>query len=183
MSDTGRVNSWRRAIPTGITVLRLPCAIWFFFAYRPLQTWTLGLLMVAIVTDLLDGYLARRMKVASSCGAYWDVTADFLFVLAAFAAFVRHGFYPFWILLLMGAMFVQFLLTSRQGRPVYDPVGKYYGTFLFISIGITLVFPSGIVFRVILVSLLGLTLVSLGSRIVAFRAGAASPQEETLWKS
>jgi phosphatidylglycerophosphate synthase len=170
MRDTDTRKSWHRALPSGISALRVPFAAWFFFAYDSLQSWTLALLVAAIVTDMLDGYLARRLKVASSFGAYWDVTADFLFVLTAFTTFVRHGLYPSWILLLIGAMFVQFLLTSRQGRPVYDPVGKYYGAFLFVVIGITLVFPGSEIRATALIGLLGLTVVSLSSRAVALLA-------------
>jgi len=49
---------------------------------------------------------------------------DVPMVLAAFSAFVIKGVYPFWTLLLIGAMFLQFILTSGLRRPVYDPVGK-----------------------------------------------------------
>jgi CDP-diacylglycerol--glycerol-3-phosphate 3-phosphatidyltransferase/cardiolipin synthase len=97
------------------------------------------------------------------------VTADFLCILAAFSAFVIGGLYPFWILLLIVAMFVQFLLTSKRGRPVYDPVGKYYGAFLFTAIGITLAFPNAAVCLGLFITLIGLTAMSLLSRISVLR--------------
>ena len=40
---------------------------------------------------------------------YFDVTADFLLVLAGFSAFVVRGTYPLWTLLLLVGMFLQFI--------------------------------------------------------------------------
>ena len=76
------------------------------------------------------------------------------------------GIYSFWISVLIVAMFTQFILTSRLERPIYDPVGKYYGVFLFCTIGVTLVFPKPIVYNAVLVGILGFTVVSVTSRSV-----------------
>ena len=87
-------------------------------------------------------------------------------ILAAFSAFVIKGVYPFWTLLLIGAMFLQFILTSGLRRPVYDPVGKYYGVFLFAAIGVTLGFPKPTVYNAVLVGVVGFTVASVASRAV-----------------
>ena len=92
--------------------------------------------------------------------------ADFFLVLAAFSAFALKGLYPFWMLLLIVVMFAQFVLTSKLARPIYDPVGKYYGVFLFCAVGVTLVLPYAAVRQAVLVVILGFTVASVISRAV-----------------
>jgi len=85
------------------------------------------------MTDLLDGYLARKWKIETDLGLYFDVFADFFLVISVFYVFVLLKLYPLWIEFVFVGMFVQFLLSSK-GKLRYDPVGKHYGTFLFVVI-------------------------------------------------
>ena len=78
------------------------------------------------------------------------------------------GLYPLWMILLIVAMFIQFVLTSRLERPVYDPVGKYYGLFLFCAIGATVALPDAVVRQAVLVGTLGFTAATLISRSLFF---------------
>ena len=155
-------------VVSGVIAIRVVAAPLFLYTFiNNLTTWTLGIFLFAVATDALDGYVARRLGGASPfLGAYSDATADFVLVLAAFSALVMKGIYSFWILVLIVAMFTQFILTSRLERPIYDPVGKYYGVFLFCTIGVTLVFPKPIVYNAVLVGILGFTVVSVTSRSV-----------------
>ena len=52
--------------------------------------------IIASLTDLLDGLLARRMQLVSNFGKFLDPIADKLLVIAGFAAFVELG--PFLLL-------------------------------------------------------------------------------------
>jgi len=129
-------------IPCGITALRIVAAGLLLYALSEgMRPWALTLFLFSCVTDYIDGYLARRLGVCTVLGSYLDATADFLVVLASFTAFVRQGVYPWWTVLVIVSMFLQFIVTSKLGRPIYDPVGKYYGTFLFAAIGVTLLWP------------------------------------------
>lgn len=158
-------------ILSGVIAARVASAALFLYTFiNDLKTWTIPLFLFACFTDALDGYLARRLGVSPSLGVYFDATADFLLVLASFSAFVTKGIYPFWTLLLIGSMFTQFILTSGLRRPLYDPVGKYYGAFLFAAIGFTLIFPKPTVYTAVLVSILGFTVVSMVSRSVFLRS-------------
>ena len=139
---------------------------------RDQRTWAIACFLCAIFTDTLDGHLARRLGVGPSLGPYLDAAADFVFVLAAFSAFVYRGLYPRWTLLLLVAMFLQFVFTSGRERPVYDPVGKYYGVFLFASIALTLAFPRPEAYRLVLIGMLVFTAGSLASRYAFFRRTA-----------
>jgi CDP-diacylglycerol--glycerol-3-phosphate 3-phosphatidyltransferase/cardiolipin synthase len=122
-------------------------------------------LAFACATDVADGYLARRLGAVSSRGAYLDVTADFLVVLAGFAGFAARGVYPWWLPWIIVLMFAQFIVTSRAGRPVYDPVGKYYGALLFLGIGLTALLEDAAVHELVLAGIVGCTLVSLFTRV------------------
>lgn len=84
-----------RQVPNQLTILRLPLAGAFFLAvnqyrYPPTDRencWllvSLGLFVLAALTDLLDGYLARRWKVESAFGRVMDPFCDKVLILGAF---------------------------------------------------------------------------------------------------
>ena len=157
------------AVVSSLIIIRVIAAVLFLCAFlNDLRVWAVCVFFLACLTDVLDGHLARRLGGLPSLGVYCDATADFLLVLAAFSAFAVKDIYPFWTLLLIGAMFLQFVLSSGLKRPLYDPVGKYYGVFLFAAIGVTLVFPRAVVYTGVLVGILGFTVASLVSRAVFF---------------
>ncbi len=84
-----------------------------------------------LLTDFLDGYLARRLRLVSKSGAYFDAGTDFILIFSMFIAFGAAGFYASWLLFVIAAAFAWFLLTSRLSGKMYDPVGKYYGSLLY----------------------------------------------------
>lgn len=127
---------------------------------------TLLLYALAVGSDFVDGYLARKLGVASSSGALLDAAVDFIFISGVFTYFVVTKIYPVWLLLLIIAMFVQFILTYRLFGIIYDPVGKYYGTVLFCAICLTALFSEPGIHVLILYSLVGVSFVSLLDRIL-----------------
>lgn len=56
----------------------------------------LGLIAAASLTDFLDGWIARRTKVASKLGALIDPVADRFFVLSVVVAYVSGGDLSIW---------------------------------------------------------------------------------------
>ena len=48
-------------------------------------------LVLSNITDSLDGYVARKLKVDSDFGEYFDFIADFLVIYAAFVSLVLKG--------------------------------------------------------------------------------------------
>ena len=151
-----------------IIAIRYVATILFLYAFtNNLTTLALCIFLVAVFTDALDGFLARKLDGASLfLGTYSDAVADFFLVLAVFSAFVSKGLYPFWVLLIIIGMFVQFVLTSRLARPVYDPIGKYYGVFLFGVAGVTQVLPRAIILQTVPVVILGFSIVVVISRVM-----------------
>ena len=165
--EEGSVSGRKVLIFPGLVAVRVACAAPFWYVIRnDLRLWAMVLFAIACLTDAIDGRLAKRLGVSGPIMAYWDAGADFLVVAAAFSAFVGKGMYPSWTLVLIGAMFLQFVVTSGISRPVYDPVGKYYGVFLFATVGATLAFPISVLHRAVPVGIVGATIVSLASRAV-----------------
>ena len=129
-------------VPTGITASRIVLSILFLcLLINGVKIWAVVIFILAILTDAFDGYSARKLEISSDLGAYFDIIADFILVLVAFLTFIIIGIYPYWLLILIILVFLQFIVTSRFNVLVYDPVGKYYGSFLFAVILITLVSP------------------------------------------
>ena len=155
-------------VPTGITTFRIVLSILFLdLLINNIKIWAIGIFLLAILTDAFDGYSARKLGVASDYGAYFDIIADFILVLVAFLTFVIIGIYPYWLLFLIILVFLQFILTSKLNVLVYDPVGKYYGAFLFAIILITLISPSTF-YNPLLVATIIFTIISLISRYLFF---------------
>ncbi|WP_167956151.1 CDP-alcohol phosphatidyltransferase family protein [Anaerosporobacter faecicola] len=71
-------STWRSLVPNGITCFRIPLSI--SLCFFPFQT--TGFVIIYILcglTDVADGYLARKWNVAGKCGAMLDSIADFIF--------------------------------------------------------------------------------------------------------
>jgi phosphatidylglycerophosphate synthase len=156
------------AIPTIISSLRIAVLPLFFYFF------SLGNLSACLVlfafcafTDFLDGYLARKLKVNSKFGAYYDTITDFILVIGIFTIFTANGYYPIWLLLLITVSFIQFLATSFYAKKIYDPVGRYIGSALYIGIALTLIFPTQAIFTFVQVAFVGFFVISIASRIAS----------------
>ena len=102
---------------------------------------------LAAVSDVLDGHLARRLGAAAAPdrggrrGALLDVGADAVFLLSGLATAWAFAGLPVWVPLVAAAMLARFLATSPAGAPLYDPVGRHYGTLLYLVLGVWILDP------------------------------------------
>ncbi|SDW42387.1 cardiolipin synthase [Marininema mesophilum] len=75
-------------VPNLLTVFRfvlIPVYLVLFFSELPNRTvWAFGVLLLAGLTDVLDGYLARRHQQVTQLGVMLDPLADKLMMLAVF---------------------------------------------------------------------------------------------------
>jgi phosphatidylglycerophosphate synthase len=121
----------------------------------------------AASTDLLDGFLARKLKVTSTIGAYYDALTDFVLIIGIYIFFSTKSYYPIWLIILIFASFAQFLVTSHYVKRLYDPIGRYVGSALYIGIVLTLLFPTQAIFYFVQYAYVAFFFVSLVSRIVS----------------
>ncbi|HNX13249.1 MAG TPA: CDP-diacylglycerol--glycerol-3-phosphate 3-phosphatidyltransferase [Oscillospiraceae bacterium] len=78
-------------LPNRLTVFRILCVPFFLFFLLvgdiPLNVLWAGLIFtVAMVTDLLDGRIARKYNIVTAFGKFWDPLADKLITLTALIA-------------------------------------------------------------------------------------------------
>ena len=153
-------------LPSAITLIRLLAAPLFFYVFLN-SSCILAILVfvLAALTDILDGAMARRLGATSNTGAYFDATVDFILIVVVFVAFFQRAWYGLPILMLIMLPFIGFVWTSGIKKPVYDPVGKYLGAFLMIMIVLTLLIPYPIVRKILTYILLSLSMFSMISRM------------------
>jgi CDP-diacylglycerol--glycerol-3-phosphate 3-phosphatidyltransferase/cardiolipin synthase len=160
---------YKSHIPNTLTSIRFIAAPIFFYAFlNDLFLVSAFMLILSLITDAVDGHVARKLNATSDMGAYLDVTADFILILACFLAYVIQGWYDPLILALIIAMFLLFVGTSGLKKPVYDPMGKYLGGYLMIMVFISLLFPEPFIRKILLIVLVIICLISIISRFSVF---------------
>jgi phosphatidylglycerophosphate synthase len=155
-------------IPIAISSVRIAALPFFLYLYNASNVAAcLSLLAFCAASDFSDGYLARKINVTSRFGAYYDAATDFILMIGIFSIFYAYGYYPFWLLILIAASFVQFVATSYYTKKLYDPIGKYLGSALYIGVTLTLLWPNQAVFFFVQYAFAGFFTVSIASRIVS----------------
>jgi phosphatidylglycerophosphate synthase len=156
-------------IPSGISALRLtalPLFLYFFFNGNTAMA--MVVFASAAMTDLFDGFFARKLGAVSKFGAYFDAATDFILVLGIFAAFTISSYYPQWMLLLIAFSFAQFLTSSLYTKKLHDPLGKYIGSVLYIAIALSLLFPSTFIFNFVQIGFSLFAITSFVTRTASF---------------
>ena len=92
-------------LPNILTMARvamIPVVLWLIERGTPKDCFiAASVYSAAAITDLLDGYLARRMKVLSVLGKFLDPLADKLLVMASLIWMVPMGRIPEWAVVLL----------------------------------------------------------------------------------
>lgn len=121
---------------TALRLLAVVPAAWAFSQPDHVPAWVLALIMVvAIVSDLVDGKVARRTGSASARGMLFDHTTDCLFVTAGLAGAAVAGVLPVILPVLVPVAFSQYVLDSyllhRQRQLRMSSLGRWNGVFYF----------------------------------------------------
>jgi CDP-diacylglycerol--glycerol-3-phosphate 3-phosphatidyltransferase len=83
-------------------VVAIPFFVWLLDSPTPLRGfWACILFTGAAITDVLDGYLARKLGVVSVLGKFLDPLADKLIVMAALVWMVPMGRISAWVVVLL----------------------------------------------------------------------------------
>ena len=136
-------------LPNQLTLLRIALSFALIvFLLTPgfaAKLAALGAFVLASLTDLWDGRLARRTGQVTDFGILMDPIADKILVLAAFLAFVQLRLVPAWMVVLIAAR--EFLITGLRlfalGKGQVLPAeaaGKHKTVSQMVAISVTLLF-------------------------------------------
>ena len=108
-------------------VLLIP--VFLVLAYTGHMRWALAVFVIASLTDMLDGYIARHYNQITDFGKFMDPLADKVLVMAAMCYFVEAGRMSGWalaiVLLREFAVSGMRLVAVEQGRVIAAaPSGK-----------------------------------------------------------
>ncbi|MEQ8161768.1 MAG: CDP-diacylglycerol--glycerol-3-phosphate 3-phosphatidyltransferase [Smithellaceae bacterium] len=91
-------------LPNTITLIRLSVVPFLFILlWSPGEFWSLVLAILfvaASITDLLDGYIARKYQLVTTMGKFLDPIADKLMINTAMILMIPIGRIPAWIVAL-----------------------------------------------------------------------------------
>ena len=143
------------------------------FAVFALVVW-----VVALITDFLDGPMARRRGTVTALSGTFDHTTDFLFVTSGLFAGAFRGAFPWILPILIVAAFSQYVIDSywihRQTKLRGSKLWRYNGMLYFVPPCMEIIIRLGVRWlqpwlRILVWMLVLSTLVSMGQRLMLSR--------------
>ena len=122
--------------------MRGMCAPIFLWAALT-ESWVVafGVTVYAVVSDLIDGPIARRLAQATALGTRIDHTADFVFVFAGLLSLTLYDatVVPVALPILQLCAFFEYAYTGPQSHtsPLPSRLGKYNGILYFVVVAST----------------------------------------------
>ncbi|HSN43399.1 MAG TPA: CDP-diacylglycerol--glycerol-3-phosphate 3-phosphatidyltransferase [Propionibacteriaceae bacterium] len=105
MSDSGQPSNWN--IPNVLTAVRMamvPLFAWMLLSHPHDQGWRLATTVVfvlAILTDMADGKIARKYNLVTNFGKLWDPIADKALTGMAFVGLSILGELWWWVTIIV----------------------------------------------------------------------------------
>ena len=156
-------------LPNKITLCRIVLIpVFMLLAYQGFMLAAFLVYIIACLSDMADGYIARKYNQISNFGKFMDPLADKMLVLSAMCFFIESGQMPGWAVAIV--LFREFavssirLLAATDGKVV---AANIWGKVKTVSqiIAIILIFVLQIFLEI-----LNMGFVSVGSNIVEFCA-------------
>jgi CDP-diacylglycerol--glycerol-3-phosphate 3-phosphatidyltransferase len=134
----GRFFTISNMLSISRAVLALPAA-WMIWQEYPMSQ-VLLLALVAYISDLLDGYLARRLNQVSEWGKILDPIADKLFVGLVAIALIHTNRLELWYIAAVLCRDIVIILAGiyASRRIQFVLPSDYWGKTTVVTIGITL---------------------------------------------
>jgi CDP-diacylglycerol---glycerol-3-phosphate 3-phosphatidyltransferase len=103
-----KMSVFLKKLPNRITIFRIllvfafiPCVLEGRIEERMLYSWmALAIFVIASISDLLDGYIARKYDLITVFGQVMDPLADKIMVMAALLCFVQLEMVPAWMVII-----------------------------------------------------------------------------------
>jgi len=131
-----KIKNTAKFIPNILTLLRIPFTIIYiklFISFQDSQSSSVEctiILALILITDILDGKVARRFNIQSKVGSVLDPYCDLVFILGTSILFNCFNLLSIGYTLLIIFKFVEFNITSRymkgdhKGALVFDKIGR-----------------------------------------------------------
>lgn len=166
-------------IPNILTVIRLLLVPLFAYVYfLPVdnaKTIALIVFIIAGITDVLDGYIARRYQLVSAVGTALDPLADKLMLLTTLTCLYISAYLPFIILAIMYlkefTLMISGIIMYFQKEKTVVPsniFGKLATVIFSVAIILTFLRPNDTLQIVLLYIALIFKLIAFGSYIINF---------------
>ena len=117
---------------TAIRIFLVPVV--FILLIRGRAAIGVALYAIALFTDVVDGYIARRLQQRSLLGTMLDPVGDILLTLALFLFLYMEGAAPLWLFVLLVVRYLQFFIglallafLDSVPRLKATPAGKVVG--------------------------------------------------------
>lgn len=140
-------------LPNILTMLRMVMVVVFaILFYRSYYIAAGVVFLLAALTDLVDGFIARKYNLITNFGKLMDPLADKLLLIVALICLVSRGFLPPFILVFVlikeGIMVIGGAVLYNKNVVVY---AKQFGKFasFFFNAGVVLTFLSSTLFPAI----------------------------------
>lgn len=89
-------------LPNLLTLARIAMVPWLVVLLQNQQyVWSLGVFLIAGVTDGLDGYIAKRFNAKTELGAVLDPLADKALLVTSFVMLSVLNIVPFWLMVVV----------------------------------------------------------------------------------
>jgi CDP-diacylglycerol--glycerol-3-phosphate 3-phosphatidyltransferase len=132
----------RRQAANALTLLRLvlaPLLAWCIVANGDSAGIAVVLFAFAALSDVTDGWLARRLGAATRVGRWLDHLADIALLVGAFSAYTWRGVAPWWVPASIAAAFgfyvIDSLRRSRQPTLIGSRMGHVGGILNYVILG------------------------------------------------
>lgn len=138
-------------VPNLLSLMRLglvPVFAWVFFSPIPnARYWAAGIYALAFLTDILDGYIARRFHMVTPLGRVLDPLADKLMTFTVILCICIAGIIPVWAVVIFFCkemiLGVGGLILFHNTRDVIPAnwLGKASTGVFFLVLGALVLFP------------------------------------------
>ena len=127
-----------KTLANSITIIRILCgiALLFCLVFSPAFY---ALYITAGISDMVDGWVARRTHTASELGSKLDTIADIVFVIACLVKLLPVLYIPVWLYVWIGIIaliktinIISGFIVQKRFVSVHSTMNKITGLLLFV---------------------------------------------------
>ena len=156
-----------------------------YLLWQELFLWSLLLMLGALISDVADGAVARKLNQVTNIGGLLDHGSDALLVLSGLVVFAAFGVIPWALPILVVIAFAQYVWDSgslRRGPLRASSIGKLNGMMYFAFVVLLIAreafflpIPNAAATSYLAWGLVLSTLVSITDRLAAMRQASRAP--------